>query len=444
MKTLPLPRYGREQKIDYFKEGKTMGEESKKNLSPVWSHGTEIVVEKGEGIYLYGTDGRRYLDFTSGIGVNNTGHCHPKVVEAIRDQAGKLIFSQMNIVYHKPVLELTEQLLTIVPKGLDAFFFGNSGAEAVEGAVKLAKHATGRTNVIVFQGSFHGRTHLTMSMTTSKTVYRTHYQPLVPGIFVTPYPYAYYYGWSEEETKKFALKELKRILKSQTSPDETACIIIEPLLGEGGYVVPPAGFLAALRELCDEHGILLITDEIQSGFCRTGKFFAVDHEGILPDIMTMAKGIASGMTISGIAYKSKLSSKWMTGTHGGTYNANPIACAAGVATIKLMKEEKLAENAAARGAQLVAGLKAIAAEHPVIGDIRGRGLMVATEFTKNGNPDADTVKKVVSLALEEGLLLLSCGTFQNVIRWIPPLVVSESQISEGLEIFKKVLKKAGV
>jgi len=419
-----------------------MGEESKKNLSPVWSHGTEVVVERGEGVYLYSTDGKRYLDFTSGIGVNSTGHCHPKVVEAIREQAGKLIFGQMNIVYHKPILELTEELLTVVPKGLDSFFFGNSGAEAVEGAVKLAKHATGRSNVIVFQGSFHGRTHLTMAMTTSKTVYRTHYQPLVPGIIVSPYPYAYYYGWSEEETKKFALKELKRILKSQSAPDETACIIIEPILGEGGYVVPPAGFIQALREICDEYGILLILDEIQSGFGRTGTFFAADQEGVLPDVMTMAKGIASGMTISGIAYQSKFSSKWRTGTHGGTYCANPVACAAGVATIKVLKEEKLPENAKMRGQQLVKGLGEIQKEFPVIGDIRGRGLMIATEFTKKGEPDADTVKKVISMAEKEGLLLLSCGTFQNVIRWIPPLIVSETQIKDALAIFRKVLKKA--
>ena len=418
-----------------------MKEESKKNLSPVWSHGTEIVVEKGEGVYLYSTDGRKYLDFTSGIGVNSTGHCHPKVVAAIKEQAEKLIFGQINIIYHKPVLELAEELLTVVPKGLDAFFFANSGAEAIEGAVKLAKHATGRTNVIVFQGSFHGRTHLAMAMTTSKTVYRTHYQPLVSGIVVSPYPYAYYYGWSEEETKKFALKELKRILKSQSAPDETACIVIEPVLGEGGYVVPPAGFLKALREICDEYGILLVMDEIQSGFGRTGTLFACEQEGVLPDIMTMAKGIASGMTISGIAYKSSLSSKWTTGTHGGTYCANPVACAAGVATIKVLKEEKLPQNAKIRGEQLLSGLKKLQKQYPVIGDIRGRGLMIGLEFTKDGNPDPDTVKKVLAEAEKEGLLILSCGTFLNVVRLIPPLIITEGQINEGLEILGRVMKK---
>ena len=204
-----------------------------RHLSPIWTHLTEIVVERGEGVYLFDEKGKRYLDFTSGIAVTNTGHCHPKVVEAIQRQAGALIFGQMNVVLHRPVFELIGELLQVVPAPLDTFFFANSGAEAVEGAVKLAKQTTGRPNVIVFQGSFHGRTHLTMAMTTSKTVYRTRYQPLVPGIFVAPYPYPFYYGWSEGETLEFCLRELKRLLKSQTAPDETACIIVEPLLGEG-------------------------------------------------------------------------------------------------------------------------------------------------------------------------------------------------------------------
>ncbi len=279
-------------------------------LSNVWTHATNFIADHGEGIYIYDTTGVEYMDFTSGIGVTNTGHCHPKVVSAIKKQSEALIFGQMNIVVHNPILELVNQLKKIVPKGLDKFFFANSGAEAVEAAVKLAKQATGRTNIVVFQGSFHGRTHLTMSMTTSKTVYRTQYQPLVSGIFVTPYPYSFYYGWDDDETSRFAIKELERLLKSQTAPNETACIIIEPVLGEGGYVVPPRGFLKTLREICDEHGILLIADEIQSGFGRTGKYFAIEHEGVSPDIMVMAKGIASGMPLSGIAYRQDLDKHW--------------------------------------------------------------------------------------------------------------------------------------
>ena len=225
-----------------------------------------------------------------------------------------------------------------------------------------------------------------MAMTTSKTVYREGYAPLPSGVFVTPYPYSFYYGWDDETTKAFAVKELKRTLLSQTKPSETAAIIIEPVLGEGGYVVPPAGFLQAVREICDEHGIMMIADEVQSGFCRTGKFFAVQHEGIKPDIMTMAKGLGSGMPISGIAYKRELQDKWVPGTHGGTYSGNTMACAAAAATVKVMKEEKLDVNAAARGEQLMSGLRELQKEYPVIGDVRGRGCMVATEFVKDGGP----------------------------------------------------------
>jgi 4-aminobutyrate aminotransferase len=412
-----------------------------KHLSTVWTHSTDYLIERGEGVYLYEAGGKRLLDFTSGIGVTSTGHCHPEVVAAIREQAGRLIFGQINVVLHETVFRLIEELRTVVPGPLDGFFFANSGAEAVEAAVKLSKQTTGRSNVIVFWGSFHGRTHLTMSMTTSKTVYRTHYQPLVPGIFVAPYPYAYYYGWDGEKTLAFALRELEKLLRSQTAPDETACIVVEPVLGEGGYVVPPAGFMKALRALCDEHGILLVADEVQSGFGRTGAPFAFMHDGIVPDIMIMAKGMGSGVPISGLAYRSKLAEGWIAGTHGGTYGANTLACAAAAATVRVMREEKLAENAAARGRELLAGLRALQADYPVMGDVRGLGLMAACEFGPSGSPDKDNAKAVVKAAAAEGLLLLNCGTFDNVIRWIPPLVVTREQIAEGLELFRKALKK---
>ncbi len=423
-------------------EGVSMNKEGIENISRVWSHGTEILVDHAEGVHLYDDAGKRYIDFTSGIGVTNTGHCHPKVVEAIKVQAEKLIFGQFNIVFHKPMFELVKELKQVVPEGLDSFFFASSGAEAVEASVKLAKHATGRPNIIVFSGSFHGRTHLTMAMTTSKTVYRTHYQPLVPGIFVAPFPYSYYYGWDDETTKKFALKELKRVLKGQSAPDETAAIIIEPVLGEGGYVVPPAGFLAALREICDEYGIMLIADEVQSGFGRTGRYFAVQHEEVLPDIMTMAKGIASGVPLSGLAYKSELGKKWITGTHGGTYSGNTLACAAGAATVRVIREERLDRNAAVQGERLMKGLKEIQRDFPVLGDVRGRGLMIATEFTSDGEPATDLVKAIKKAAESRGLLLLSCGTFDNVIRWIPPLVVKGEDIDEGLQIFREAVTEA--
>ena len=270
-------------------------------LSPVWSRSTNGLMERGEGIYLYDEKGRRYIDFTSGIGVTSTGHCHPRVVAAIREQAGRLIFAQINVVYHEPALELVRELAAVVPPGLDCFFFASSGAEAVEAAVKLAKQVTGRPNVVVFQGSFHGRTHLTMAMTTSKTIYRTRYQPLVPGIFVSPYPYSFHYGWDEAATTAFALRELDRLLRSQTAPDETACLVIEPVLGEGGYVPLPRGFLRSLRGLCDRHGMLLVAGEIQSGCGRTGCRFAFEHDGVTPAVTTLAKGIASGVPMGAVA-----------------------------------------------------------------------------------------------------------------------------------------------
>lgn len=412
-----------------------------KEISTVWTHATNILIDHAEGCWLYGEDGSKYLDFTSGIGVTNTGHCHPGVVDAIKKQSDKLLFGQFNIVYHQPVIDLIEELKPVVPEGLDTFFFASSGAEAVEAAVKLAKHATGRPNVIVFNGSFHGRTHLTMAMTTSKTIYREGYQPLPSGIFVTPYPYSFYYGWDDETTSAFAVKELKRTLLGQSKPDETAAIIIEPVLGEGGYVVPPAGFLKAVREICDEHGIMMIADEVQSGFCRTGKFFAVQHEDVLPDIMTMAKGLGSGIPISGIAYKRKLQEKWVPGTHGGTYSGNTMACAAAAATIRVMKEEKLDLNAAERGEQLMSKLRDIQKKYPVIADVRGRGCMVATEFMKDGQPDAATPKAVIAAARDENMLMLGCGTYGNIIRWIPPLVITEEEMNEGIARFERALKK---
>ncbi len=423
-------------------------------ISPVWSRITSILAERAEGAYVYDQGGTRYLDFTSGIGVTNTGHCHPKVVQAIQEQAAKLMHGQANIIFHPPLLELAEELRTVVPQGLDSFFFSNSGAEAVEGAVKLARHATGRPNVIVFQGSFHGRTALTMALTTSKTVYRAGYQPLPAGVFVAPYPYAYRYGWSPEETEAFCLRELKLLLKSQTAPFETAAILVEPVLGEGGYVVPTPGFLQALRRICDEHGLLLIADEIQSGFGRTGKWFAIEHFGVEPDIMTMAKGLASGLPLSGIAARRELMERWIPGSHGGTYGGNAVACAAAVATIRVIREEGLLENAQRMGALLMGRLRELQAEFGkrsgvtrkrsgVIGDVRGLGLMVGAEFTTpDGDPATDLAKAVVKGCLKRHLLLLTCGPWDNTVRWIPPLVVTQEQLEKALAVFREALVEA--
>jgi len=419
----------------------TLYEDNYPHMSPVWSRIFPIQAERAEGCYIYAVDGRKYLDFTCGIGVTNTGHCHPKVVEAVREQAGLFLHAQANIVIHKPMLQLIEELRQIVNPSIDSFFFSNSGAEAIEGAVKLARSATGKPNIIVFSGSFHGRTSGTMALTTSKTIYRSGFQPLPAGVFVAPYPYSYKLNMSDEKATEYCLNALEELLLSQTSPAETAAILIEPVLGEGGYVVPPAAFLKGLRKICDKNQILLIFDEVQSGFGRTGKWFAQDQFNVVPDIMTVAKGIASGLPLSGVFSGTDIMKKWQTGSHGGTYGGNVLACAAGVATIRAMKDEDMPGNAARRGIQLISGLRKLQEEFPVIGDVRGLGLMIGTELTINGKPaDKNLTKSIIHACEERNLLLLSCGTYDNVIRWIPPLVVNEKQISDALNIFGEALK----
>jgi 4-aminobutyrate aminotransferase len=417
--------------------------ENFEHLSPVWTHYSDIIVDHAEGSYIYATDGRKILDFACGIGVTNTGHCHPKVVEAIRAQAGLLLHGQANLVTHKPMLELVEELRTVVPPSLDGFFFSNSGAEAVEGALKLARHATKRPNVIVFQGSFHGRTVATMTMTTSKTIYKNGYQPLMPGVFVTPYPYALKYGWDEEKTSQWCLEELELLLQMQTAPEETAAIFIEPVLGEGGYVVPSVSFMKGVRKICDQHGILMVADEVQSGFGRTGKWFGYQHFGIEPDIMTVAKGLASGMPISGVISRLDLMKKWLPGSHGGTYGGNAVAAAAGVATIRAIKEDRMIENAVVRGSQLISGLGHLREKYPQIADVRGLGLMIGTEFRDAaGKPDKKTTKAVQHECADRNMMLLTAGPWDNTIRWIPPLNVTESQMNEALKIFEASLEAA--
>lgn len=409
-------------------------------LSNVWSHLTQFVVNRGSGCRLYTEDGRELLDFTSGIGVAGTGHCHPRIVAALKEQAERLIFSQINCTYHDGLFTLCDKLRTIVPPGLDRFFFSNSGAEAVEAAVKLAKHATGKPNVIVLYGSFHGRTHLTMAMTTSKIGYRLKYAPLPAGIFVAPYPYALAYGMTEEQVADFAISELDKLLHTQTDPTETACIVVEPILGEGGYVVPPDGYLRRVRELCDQNGILMVIDEIQSGFGRSGRYFAHTFEKeVLPDIMTMAKCMGSGLPISGLAYKASLGEHWITGSHGGTYCGAPMPVAAACATIDLLIEEKLEQNAALRGRQLMEGLAELQRKYSSIGQVRGRGLMVGVEFLKDGQPDPARSNAVIKRCIENSLLLLGCGLRKNVVRWIPPLICTEQDIDTALSLFADAL-----
>ncbi len=410
-------------------------------LSPVWTHVTGMVPVDADGIYLYDSQGHQYIDFTSGIGVTNTGHCHPRIVRAIQEQAQKLIFAQMNIVINPQALALAEELDMVTPDTINRFFFSNSGAEAVESAVKLARHATGRRNIVVFQGSFHGRTAQTMAMTTSKTIYRHDYQPLPAGVFVAPFPYAYFYGWDEADVVDFCLKQLDLLFKSQTPVEETAALVIEPVMGEGGYVPAPASFLQALRKICDEHGILLVIDEIQSGFGRSGAFFAFEHADIVPDVIVMAKGLGSGMPVSAIASRTDLMDRWKPGSHGGTYGGgNAVALAAACETVKVIRDEKLAQNAAETGVYLMEKLRDLQQKYVFIGDVRGRGLMIATEFTREGEPDAEAAKTVAKACVDQRLLLLTCGSYGNVVRWIPPLIVTRDQIDDAVAIFAAALK----
>lgn len=411
------------------------------HLSPVWSRYGSFITTRGEGVYVYDANGNRYLDFTSGIGVVNTGHCHPKVVEAIREQAGNIIHAELNIQYHEPLLRLVEALLTIMPPALDSFFFSNSGAEAIEAAIKLARQTTRRPNIIAFQGAFHGRTNAAMALTSSKAIYRKGYAPLMSGVHIAPFPYTYRLQMSDDEASDFCLNELRFLLATQTPPDEIAAILIESVLGEGGYVVPPKKFMQGLRALCDELDILLIADEVQSGFGRTGKWFAFEHFGIVPDIVVMAKGIASGMPLSGIAARKALMDKWIPGTHGGTYTGNAVACAAAVATIHAMREEKMIENAARMGEFFMDGLSELQSRHSVIGDVRGLGLMIAAEFGEPRKPNTHAAHVARDLAQAEKLLLLTCGPYDNVIRFVPPLIVNQQQVEEALHVMDKALTR---
>lgn len=420
-------------------------------LTEAVPHFVDTIFVRGEGPYIWDHTDRRYLDFTSGIGVTNTGHCHPKVVAAIHEQADLLLHTHQNTAFHAPMLRVIQGLRGILPSQLDTFFFANSGAEAVESAVKLARQATKRPNIIAFQRGFHGRTVGTMSLTASKTIYRAGFQPMMPGVFFAPYAYCYRCPKAEADPEKFGfdkdcrwtLEELDFILHSQTAPEETAAMIVEPILGEGGYIFPPKRFLQGLRRMCDKHGILLVVDEIQSGFGRTGRYFAYEHSDILPDILILAKGLASGMPLSCIASKKELMSSAAPGSHGGTYGGNAVACAAAAASIEVLKEENLLANATKLGKKLLDRLQEFKHKYPVIGDTRGLGLMAGVEFVKPGGkiPDTEKAGAVKRACVEGGMLILTCGTYDNIIRWIPPLTINEEHLEEGLTIFERALEK---
>ena len=406
-------------------------------LSSLLKQATGVLAARGEGIHLFDEDGRRYLDFTAGIGVTSTGHCHPKVVEAAQRQVATLIHGQYTTVMHRPLLDLVDRLGDVLPIGLDRTFFANSGSEAVEAALRLSRQATARPNVVVFHGGFHGRTVAAASMTTSGTKFRSGFGPIMGGVVIAPFPNATHYGWSEQEATDFALRELDYLLQTVSPPNETAAFFIEPVLGEGGYVPANTRFLDGLRERADKHGILLVLDEVQTGWGRTGKFWGGDHFGVRPDVLITAKGLASGFPLSAIAASAAIMEKGWPGSQGGTYGANAVACAAALATLEVIQEEKLVENSAERGQQLRAALENVAAQHKQITDVRGLGLMLGNEFRDaDGNPDGKTASAAQQEAAERGLLLLTCGAWGQVVRFIPALVVNADQVDEAAAIWE--------
>jgi 4-aminobutyrate aminotransferase len=426
----------------------------------VWARYTELVVDRGDGSWVITDDGDRYLDYSCGIGVTNTGHAHPRVAAAIAEQAAKIIHAQQNILYHKPGLELHERLPRYFPGATvgDAgaavdgagneigLFLSNSGAEAIEAAVKLAKVATHRPAIVAFRGGFHGRTHGTMALTSSAIKNRGHYEPLLPSVYFAPYPYALRTptGQTDADALAWSLSQLDELFATLVFPEDVAAFLVEPVLGEGGYVVPPDGFLPALREVADRHGILLIVDEVQSGYGRTGRFFATEWSGARPDIVVMAKGIASGMPLSGILASRELLGRWAPGGHGGTYGGNAVSCAAAVATLDVFETEGLTARAEALGTRLLDGLREATAGNPHVAEVRGRGLMVGIEFAdpETLSPRPDLAKATMTDALVRRLLLLSCGTWGQVVRVIPPLVTTDAEIDQAVEIIGSAIRTA--
>ncbi|MEM5776210.1 MAG: aminotransferase class III-fold pyridoxal phosphate-dependent enzyme, partial [Anaerolineaceae bacterium] len=388
---------------------------------------------------LYTSDGRRYLDFTSGIAVTNVGHNHPRVLEAAIEQMKVFSHSAVGLTLHEPLLRLTEVLPQVMPEDMEMFFFGNSGAEAVEGAIKLARYATNRTGIISFAGSFHGRTYGAASVTGVKAKYRRHIEPLVGGVYFADYPYPFRcpLGSSPDQALAWSLDSIQKIFDRLILPEEVAAILVEPVQGEGGYIIPPADFLPALRAICDQHGILLIVDEVQTGFGRTGQMFASQVFGVRPDIMAIAKGIANGFPMGATVSSRKLMSQWLAGSHGTTYGGNPVACAAALAVQQVIKEENLLENCRRMGQKMLEGLQVFARQYPFIGEARGLGLMLALEFVKPGEgrtPNGQTSTAFLEGCLKRGLLGYMAGLQGQVARFMPPITLTEEQVDESLSI----------
>ena len=415
-------------------------------ISPSYTRSYPFVMARGEGAYVWDVDGNQFIDMTMGIAVNASGHNHPEVVEAIKQQADKFIHMSGTDFYYEVEIELAEKLAGVAPFDEEAaVFLTNSGAEAIEAALKLARYATGRPRFIAFQGGFHGRTLGALSLTASKVAQQNGFFPTMPGVTHVPYPDSYRPLLNNngfDDYGEVVVNYIENVLfTTNVPPDEVAAIVVEPVLGEGGYIVPTEGFFPALRDLCDRHGILLIADEVQSGMGRTGKWWAIEHWGVEPDMITVAKGIASGMPLGALIARRSLM-EWPPGSHSNTFGGNPISCAAALATMNLL-EKGMIENAAKMGEYITDALHEIAPRHPSIGDIRGKGLMVGIDLVKDQQsrkPDKALAEDMLQRGFEAGLLMLSCG--KSVLRFMPPLNIDRETADQALLIFDKILSEA--
>ena len=413
-------------------------------ISPSYTRSYPLVAKRGRGIRVEDVDGNEFLDFAAGIAVVSTGHCHPEVVAAIQKQAAELIHISGTDFYNEPLTDLADRLSAVAPMpGPHKFFYGNSGAEAIECALKLARYHTGRQNIISFLGAFHGRTMGALSLTGSKPQQKRRFSPLVPGVTHVRYPYAYRgcTGGPQQE-EAFALGCARyiedKLFKTILPPEEVAAIFVEPIQGEGGYVVAPDNFLHELRAICNRHGILLVVDEVQSGAGRTGKWWAIEHSGVEPDMVCMAKGIASGMPL-GVCMTKAAIMDWVPGSHASTFGGNPVSIAAALATMDIIETEALA-NAGRVGALMLDRLRGWVNTHPMVGDVRGRGLMIGIELVKDKasrEPAAAVRNRVETLAFERGLMVLGCG--ETSIRLCPPLILREEEATVALDILEEAL-----
>jgi 4-aminobutyrate aminotransferase len=400
-----------------------------------WSH--------GEGHRLFDTEGRAYLDFANGIAVTALGHVHPRVTAAIHAQVDRLIGPVSAMGFTEPISRLADELASVFPAPLDTTIFLNSGSESIDAALKLARRVTGRPGIIAFRGGFHGRTFGAMSVTSSAINYRVGYEPLLPSVHLSTFPAVYRdFDGDERAAVGRAMADLRTLTSTTIPPSAVGSILIEPVQGEGGFNPAPPAFLRELRAFCDEHGILLIADEVQCGYGRTGRMWAFEHAGIVPDVVVLAKAIANGLPLSAVVASRELHERWGRGAHGSTYGGNPVACAAGIAVLETIRSERLVENVVARGEELRAGLERIAAEDDRIGDIRGPGMMIGVEFVRDRStrePDGSLPDRLSAACADNGLLVLTCGSQHEVIRWIPPLDVTAAEISEAVEIFGESL-----